>query len=1006
MSISKAKRVQWQPKSGSTAFLVGGTELRLYEWIPPDAAESKVVFRTLALNGDSTLMKCYAWSPNPNIENLVAIGYSTGKTSLVQFSSDSRTGLARSSSSIIARIPSTSSITAQQSPSSSLSSAANMLTSHVLADFTTRNSRACNAVAFCSTDYRFLASGLDKVRSDHCLFVWDTTIATTSVATPVWKGRPDLGKESPIQRSSSASSVTSLTESTAHTRNTGALESNCVAQYGIGDSVSSLDWLSMGSPRIVAGMGAKIRIFDLKAPSHMPPISINTKAVHGVAADPFHTYRFASYDIDGTIRLWDCRKPTEAALTFPSDDKSGIIFMSWSPFRQGMLASLGRDSSVIKIWNIQEGPPREAPLSSYADDPGSRSGSVGISGIGPALASPSIPGSASPDLLDSPNGRGVEQFPEELLPSSPMLWRLRTVKSITGAPAGFSWMPFSTESDFSQRMIVAYNKEPMFEIVHLQETLKLAWAPQGQLATTAGKSICMVNPSVKLESIRNGSDETVNRIANKLFDNDISVLMRCRARAGYGMDTKKNFEVVENSSLKELWALVLDAQNRVAANGTVLEKTDYSFKGIANVIDDMAVSLNLVIFGGHVSHQGHSRHSSLPNSPTKSEPSSASAAVSSTYLPFRVYSNPYRKLALIMCGFGLEGDYSDEQNSSSFERRLREMENDREFEKAAGWAFFHASNLSRAVQALNSSRDERLKLVAAAMAGYPNFQFGGSTSLWKDLTESLSRELEGPYLRAMFALMSSNGNWSTVLEGPDHDANGNRGLPIRDRIAIALRYLTDEQLTAYIRKTTQQMRQTGNIEGLLLTGLTSVGVDLFEEYVDCTGDVQSACLVMSLVVPKRFVDVRVDSWVENYRLLLDRWELFHIRAKFDIARRRYMPPEPMGEALVPAQVYSVMIPTCQPAQNNQPRSKVTVCPNPKCGQPLPRCSLCLLALGTVTENLQSFARKADGSTMSGFDTWFTWCSKCRHGGHAGHILDWFDKHNDCPLEDCKCNCLS
>ena len=59
------------------------------------------------------------------------------------------------------------------------------------------------------------------------------------------------------------------------------------------------------------------------------------------------------------------------------------------------------------------------------------------------------------------------------------------------------------------------------------------------------------------------------------------------------------------------------------------------------------------------------------------------------------------------------------------------------------------------------------------------------------------------------------------------------------------------------------MRQNGNIEGVLLTGLTSLGVDLFGEYVDRTGDIQSACIVMSLVVPRRFVDIRVDMWVEQ-----------------------------------------------------------------------------------------------------------------------------------------------
>ena len=89
-------------------------------------------------------------------------------------------------------------------------------------------------------------------------------------------------------------------------------------------------------------------------------------------------------------------------------------------------------------------------------------------------------------------------------------------------------------------------------------------------------------------------------------------------------------------------------------------------------------------------------------------------------------------------------------------------------------------------------------MVAAALAGYSSVQLGGSAALWKELTESLSRVIEGPYIRAMFALFSSNGNWHTVLEDQQDDGNGYKALPIRDRIAIALRYLNDEQVRFFL----------------------------------------------------------------------------------------------------------------------------------------------------------------------------------------------------------------
>lgn len=52
------------------------------------------------------------------------------------------------------------------------------------------------------------------------------------------------------------------------------------------------------------------------------------------------------------------------------------------------------------------------------------------------------------------------------------------------------------------------------------------------------------------------------------------------------------------------------------------------------------------------------------------------------------------------------------------------------------------------------------------------------------------------------------------------------------------------QLPRYIDKLTTEMKESGNLEGILLTGLTKDGVDLMESYVDRTGDVQTASFCM------------------------------------------------------------------------------------------------------------------------------------------------------------------
>lgn len=45
-------------------------------------------------------------------------------------------------------------------------------------------------------------------------------------------------------------------------------------------------------------------------------------------------------------------------------------------------------------------------------------------------------------------------------------------------------------------------------------------------------------------------------------------------------------------------------------------------------------------------------------------------------------------------------------------------------------------------------------------------------------------------------------------------------------------------------KLSSELKDAGNLEGILLTGLTKDGVDLMESYVDHTGDVQTASFCM------------------------------------------------------------------------------------------------------------------------------------------------------------------
>lgn len=150
----------------------------------------------------------------------------------------------------------------------------------------------------------------------------------------------------------------------------------------------------------------------------------------------------------------------------------------------------------------------------------------------------------------------------------------------------------------------------------------------------------------------------------------------------------------------------------------------------------------------------------------------------------------------------------------------------------------------------------------------------------KSYCERLIVRLQDPHFRIMLAYIVLNKDWTEVLN--------EEALPLRERIAIALRFLDDKELSSYLRRVTDACRSNGSIEGLALTGLTPRGLDILQSYVDNTGDIQTAALLASLVCPGRYQDIRAERWADAYRELLNGWKLFHHRCQFDIDRGRLL----------------------------------------------------------------------------------------------------------------------
>ncbi|KAJ3088878.1 hypothetical protein HK102_007727 [Quaeritorhiza haematococci] len=712
-----------------------------------------------------------------------------------------------------------------------------------------------------------------------------------------------------------------------------------LVQYGSSEAVSSAAWFHHSYRCLAAGMGSKwIRIYDVR---------------------------------DGIVRIWDSRRATEPALSFNGDFRNGIGQLAWSPLRSGLLASIGKESTTVKLWDIQEGTTRgfvststttsgstaasvtaaavavanipstsavpgqtlpiaQAAISTTAGVDGgvglgpsgavetgsiaSQPNVVGVNVVGAVVGTANTPGNVqtNPGIVtpgvSGPGvvvgagsnsaavgadaqeagiaagaggrmvyGAGLEQGSTgESIDFVPVLWKTRQIKPSSHLIQGFAWIPVSpSPSDFSHRIITAHSKDGSLQITPVPDTHKVAWRPLGELAVAEGRAL-------SIYEIDHGAGE---KGEGSQIDVDISVVIRRRALMGYSMDPVKNQEIFkQDTRMRDLWAWIADTKHKSSHGKLRISNRDYTFQGVQSVISDMllANSRTPIPSQSRSSRRSSPTPSTIPTitTSTSSSPKSSSSALPGSAMgSLKPYMGVHRRLALVMCGWGFELEGGSQGGRDALESALKSLQDAGKYEQAAGWALFHGCSFARAIEALNASGDERLKLVATAMAGYlttsselipktkesetntnDNNARGsnkkrGISSIWSDLCKSLSLDMKDPFLRAIFALIASDGNWHVVLE--------ETGLSLRDRLGIALRFLDDEALAAYIKDLTEDFVASGNIEGLLLTGLTPNGVSLFEHYVDRTGDVQTAGLVLSAVVPRKFQDTQVQNWVET-----------------------------------------------------------------------------------------------------------------------------------------------
>ncbi|KAK2460109.1 hypothetical protein APHAL10511_007875 [Amanita phalloides] len=235
------KRLVWHPRRDDQFVVGGGTQITLYE-----LAGEYPEIRHVTSRHDLYHMRCFAWSPDSQLDDLVAVGTTTGRVDLIRLRASAHARGTQHQS--YARAP--------------------VVSTGPTVPLAVRNSRACNALSFSTGDPNYLAVGLDKVRGDPSLVVWDLTTtkpllqipgetwAHSQVSSAYTSTSTSYARYSPL-------AVPRAIEPQHHSRT----DSRILQQHATGEVVSALAFIPGTTHLLLAGISNRhFRFFDLRAP--------------------------------------------------------------------------------------------------------------------------------------------------------------------------------------------------------------------------------------------------------------------------------------------------------------------------------------------------------------------------------------------------------------------------------------------------------------------------------------------------------------------------------------------------------------------------------------------------------------------------------------------------------------------------------------------------------------------------------------------------------------------
>lgn len=840
-----------------------------------------------------------------------------------------------------------------------------------------RSGRPVTALAFHPVYHHFLASAAERARNDTSLRIWDV-----NRLSPIFLESADNVQVAAQWQAVLAPSDTAKSDASV---------SGIVHEWTLKDSVHSMAWFSACPQLLAHNCGGKaIQVRDLRTRGGVvKSITSCGKSVEHLCTSPHAETVFASVSThDGLVKIWDLRDTLKPLLSIPSAGGAAqrVLDMQFCPTRRGRLSLLRADATVC-IWDLAGFPVSAAE---HAVAGGDGSGAAGVL----------LPGTermAAISASDAPPWLAIARS-----------WVLRHTSR--GA-ASFDWHPRRIGE-------VALLRSDAAAVVlrTARELPTVAILPQGRVILASAARLLEMTQVVQAAGERSAADTALLA--------DVSSVMRERAIAGYSVKPLDNIPICRTVSgspaLVPFWQQVEHLQRTNVGNRMLCL--------------DTALSL-LQPAGSIMASADPEYRGTLP-------------------LRLRVYRSEGRRLVLQRCQRDLTTDTLETLVARSVPpasapraphhrrpryltrcRRRGRHELEHAFDHAALIALYMA-DLPRAIRALETGAKHymavggedvgsQLLLAAVALGGY----MGPENELWHETTGRLAGQLRRPHLRALFAFLAAYGDETRLLQLLDQDY-----IDLYDRLAIACQLLDDRRLQQFIQARMRAAIAKSDLGCIFITGLGNEGIALLQSYVDATGDVQTAALATARLCAQ---SPAVQRWVSVYRKLLDRWQLWHQRAHFDIQRRierqAEMPPQIFVRCnFCNSSIHRVSLydraagragsvvgrhaSSSSSSGAGGPPSLAPLAGCPTCKRPLPRCVLCLMPMGTPSRS--SLGGQAAGtgdadaapqqahSSSGGVEDWFAWCQTCRHGGHAGHLLDWFRDRAVCPVAGCQCRCAN